>query len=53
MDTSRKSASRCRDWILPVSQHHGVGTGYFPCVDITVSVSGSYLLNGLVCAYAF
>jgi hypothetical protein len=24
MDPSRESASRCRDWILPVCQHHGV-----------------------------
>jgi hypothetical protein len=24
MDTSRESASRCRDWILPVCWHHGV-----------------------------
>ncbi|EFX71943.1 hypothetical protein DAPPUDRAFT_111186 [Daphnia pulex] len=38
MDTSRESASRSRDWIFPVSQHHGVGTGYFPCVDITASM---------------
>ncbi|EFX77505.1 hypothetical protein DAPPUDRAFT_106150 [Daphnia pulex] len=22
---------RCRQWILPVSQPHGVGTGHFPC----------------------
>ncbi|EFX72261.1 hypothetical protein DAPPUDRAFT_110966 [Daphnia pulex] len=31
MDTSRESASRCRNWILPVSQPRGVRTGYFPC----------------------